>query len=70
MFTDGPYLETKEHCGGFGVIEAADLDQALTLAAEVPKAGRGTVEVRTFKTAESFQALLECDQVVVASGQH
>jgi hypothetical protein len=59
VFTDGPYLETKEHLGGFWVIEAADLDQALALAAEASKACRGTVEVRPFQTAESFQALLE-----------
>lgn len=38
MFTDGTYLETKEHLGGFWVIEAADLDQALGLAAEASKA--------------------------------
>jgi hypothetical protein len=29
LITDGPYLETKEHRGGFGVLEAADLDEAL-----------------------------------------
>jgi hypothetical protein len=59
VFTDGPYLESKEHLGGFWVIEAADLDEALALAAEGSKACRGTVEVRPFQTAESFQALLE-----------
>lgn len=58
MFTDGPYLETKEHLGGFWVIEAADLDQALGLAAEASKACRGKVEVRPFQTAESFEAML------------
>jgi len=59
VFTDGPYLETKEHLGGFWVIEAADLDEALALAAEGSKACRGTVEVRPFRSAESFQALLD-----------
>ena len=58
-FTDGPYLETKEHLGGFWVIEAADLDVALALAAQGSKACRGTVEVRPFRTAESVQALME-----------
>ncbi len=57
-FTDGPYLETKEYLGGFWVIEAADLDVALALAAEGSKACRGRVEVRPFQTEESFQALL------------
>nr|WP_309227257.1 YciI family protein [Micromonospora thermarum] len=56
--TDGPYLETKEHLGGFWVIEAADLDVALALAAEGSKACRGTVEVRPFRTEESVRALL------------
>lgn len=56
---DGPYLEAKEYLGGFWVIEAADLDEALALAAEGSKACRGKVEVRPFQTEESFQALLE-----------
>lgn len=59
VFTDGPYLETKEQLGGFWVIEAADLDEALALAAEGSKACRGTVEVRPFHTEQSFQALLD-----------
>jgi hypothetical protein len=59
MFTDGPYLETKEHLGGFWVIEAADLDEALALAAAGSKACRGKVEVRPFHTEESIQALLK-----------
>lgn len=59
IFTDGPYLESKEHLGGFWVIEATDLDEALALAAQGSKACRGKVEVRPFQSAESFQALLE-----------
>ena len=58
-FTDGPYLETKEHLGGFWVIEAADLDVALDLATRASKACRGAVEVRPFRTAESVRALVE-----------
>lgn len=58
VFTDGPYLEAKEHLGGFWVVEAADLDEALALAADASKACRGKVEVRPFHTEESFQALL------------
>ena len=58
-FTDGPYLETKEHLGGFWVIEADDLDVALALAAEGSKACRGVVEVRPFHTEQSVDALLE-----------
>lgn len=48
LFTDGPYLETKEYIGGFWIIEAPDLDRALELAAEGSKACRGKVEVRPF----------------------
>lgn len=58
VLTDGPYLEAKEHLGGFWVVEAADLDEALALAADASKACRGKVEVRPFQTEESFQALL------------
>jgi hypothetical protein len=58
VFTDGPYLETKEHLGGFWVIEAADLDVALALAAEGSKACRGAVEVRPFHSEESIRAML------------
>ena len=58
-FTDGPYLETQECLGGFWVIEAADLDVALALAAEGSKACRGRVEVRPFRTEESVRTLLE-----------
>lgn len=47
--TDGPYLESKEHIGGFWVIEAADLDEALKLAAEASIACVGAVEVRPFQ---------------------
>jgi hypothetical protein len=47
--TDGPYLETKEHLGGFWVIEAADLDAALEWAAKGSAACMGPVEVRPFQ---------------------
>jgi len=47
--TDGPYAETKEQLGGFWVIEAADLDEALAIAARGSKACRGPVEVRPFQ---------------------
>ena len=56
-FHDGPYLEAKEHLGGFWVIEAEDLDVALALATEASKACRGAVEVRPFHTEQSLQAL-------------
>ena len=46
MFTDGPFVESKEYLAGFWVMEAADLDAALGLAAEGSKACNRKVEVR------------------------
>jgi hypothetical protein len=48
MFTDGPFVETKEFLAGFWIIEAPDLDVALKLAAEGSKACNRKVEVRPF----------------------
>ncbi len=48
MFTDGPFVESKEYLVGFWVIEAADLDIALRLAADGSKACNRKVEVRRF----------------------
>jgi hypothetical protein len=48
MITDGPFLETKEYIAGFWIIEAPDLDVALTLAAEGSRACNRKVEVRPF----------------------
>ena len=48
VFTDGPFIETKEYIVGFWVMEAADLDVALKLAAEGSKACNRKVEVRPF----------------------
>ncbi len=46
MMTDGPYAEAKEVLGGFYLLEATDLDEALRWAAQIPAAWRGKVEVR------------------------
>jgi hypothetical protein len=48
MFTDGPFLESKEYLIGFWIIEAPDLDVALKLAAEGSKACNRKIEVRPF----------------------
>jgi hypothetical protein len=48
IVTDGPFVESKEYLAGFWVIEAADLDVALKLAAEGSKACNRKVEVRPF----------------------
>jgi hypothetical protein len=45
-FIDGPYAETKEQVAGFYLIEARDLDEALQVAARIPSAPLGTIELR------------------------
>ena len=46
LVTDGPFAETHEQLGGYFLIDAKDLDEALAIAARVPMARKGTVEVR------------------------
>jgi hypothetical protein len=46
LVTDGPFAETREQLGGFFLIEAANLDEAIAIAARIPGARKGTVEVR------------------------
>ncbi len=52
LLTDGPFAETKEHLGGFIVIEARDLDDALRLASKIPPARLGCIEVRPIQELE------------------
>jgi hypothetical protein len=44
--TDGPFAETREQLGGYFLVEAKDLDEAIGLAARIPMARKGTVEIR------------------------
>ena len=46
LVTDGPFAETREQLGGYFLIDAKDLDEALGVAARIPMARKGTVEVR------------------------
>jgi hypothetical protein len=46
LVTDGPFAETREQLGGHFLIDAKNLDEAITVAARVPMARKGTVEVR------------------------
>jgi hypothetical protein len=46
LVTDGPYAETKEALGGYYLVDVKDLDEALELAAMIPGASRGAIEVR------------------------
>jgi len=46
LTTDGPFAETKEQLGGYFLIEAKDLDEAIAIAARIPDARNGSIEVR------------------------
>ena len=46
LVTDGPFAETREQLGGYFLIDAKDLDEAIGIAASIPGAHKGTVEIR------------------------
>ena len=46
VVTDGPFAETKEQLGGYFLVDASDLDEAIAIAARIPMVRRGTIEVR------------------------
>jgi hypothetical protein len=46
LVTDGPFAETREQLGGFYIIDVKDLNEAVSIAAKVPPACKGTVEIR------------------------
>ena len=46
VVTDGPFAETKEQLGGYFLVNANDLDEAIAIAARIPSARNGTIEVR------------------------
>jgi hypothetical protein len=46
LVTDGPFAETREQLGGYYLVEAKDLDEAISIAARIPSARLGTIEVR------------------------
>jgi hypothetical protein len=46
VVTDGPFAETREQLGGYFLIDAKDLDEAIAVAARIPAARKGTVEIR------------------------
>jgi len=46
LVTDGPFAETREQLGGYFLIDAKDLDEAIAIAARIPGARKGTVEIR------------------------
>ena len=63
LITDGPFAETREQVGGFFMIEAADADEANSIAARIPSALTGTIEVRPV-----VEAAIVTEPGAVASG--
>ena len=53
--TDGPFAEAKEVLGGFNLIEAADMDEALRIAAELPWSATGCIEVRPVENLDAVR---------------
>ena len=53
IVTDGPFTETKEALGGFFLLECADLDEAARVAAQIPGAATGTIELRAAHEEEA-----------------
>ena len=46
LVTDGPFAETREQLGGFYIIDVKDLDEAIAVAARIPPAAKGVIEIR------------------------
>lgn len=46
LITDGPFAETREQLGGYYLVDANDLDDAISIASKIPMAKKGTVEIR------------------------
>ena len=59
--TDGPFAETKEALGGFYLIEARDLDEAIEIAAKIPAAAFGSIEVRPIWELPATYAMAETE---------
>lgn len=64
--TDGPFAETKEALGGFYLIEARDLDEAIEIAAKIPAATEGSIEVRPIWELPPEYAMAEAEAATAA----
>src|SRR5579871_868369 len=54
MTTDGPFAETREQLGGYYLVDAKNLDEAIEIAARIPSAAYGTIEVRPIWPMEEY----------------
>ena len=67
LVTDGPFAETREQLGGYFLVDAKDLDEALSIASRIPGARLGTVEVRPVLEISGLPAESPTHQEVRAS---
>jgi len=65
LVTDGPFAEVREQLGGYFLVDAKDLDEALEIAGRIPGARRGTVEVRPVIEVPGLPASREAREVPV-----
>ena len=65
--TDGPFAETREQLGGYFLIDARDVEEAIGIAARIPMASRGTVEVRAVIVVAGLPDRGQRDPAAVAS---
>ena len=61
LVTDGPFAETREQLGGYFLIDAKDLDEAIGIAARIPGARLGTVEIRPVMEIPGLPTADDCD---------
>ena len=67
LLTDGPFAETREQLGGFYIVEAGSLDEAIELAAKIPGAATGCVEVRPTMAFDANGSPVPLDTAQAAS---
>jgi hypothetical protein len=66
--TDGPFAETKEALGGYYLIDARDLDEAIAVAARIPAAASGSIEVRPIWELPAEYAMAEAEPSGAGAG--
>jgi hypothetical protein len=68
MVTDGPFAETREQLGGFFLVEAKDLDEAIDIAARIPGGRWGTVEIRPVVEVAGLPTTAEATEATTIQG--
>lgn len=68
MTTDGPFAETREQLGGFNLIEAATLEEAIRIAADIPWAQTGCIEIRPVRDQAAVRERVGASPALTAPG--